>query len=368
MEFTQSNPTNQTNPTQTIQPEEIEHPEDYTTYEIYTNRRLTCTPVETKQIPHTKEEHDQIAKGIKVTAKHYYVIPIKYNYAKNETDKNNKEFYFEGCEVFSPTGIMTKPGPSGREESSIMIRYNISNPEESKMIAAQDEVHAGCAHIVQQYRHAVKIPSFSAEHAVMCGFKNPTYRPVDSTTGEIMQGASPTCFMKLFKRPNGSTLFTDPNGTPIDWKLLRNVELTFIPLIHFKRIYVGSKPSLQSEVKSGIVTKVQAQNSTSLQTYTLQKLQAARPDLVNSVTAQLAKLTTDRQDLLLKESEAHKESETSSTESSGPTFDGLVPTNTSPKTSPLPTITPLPTSMQDFTSGAPVSADDVPVIPTINLS
>lgn len=401
MEFTQTNPTQfQQNPTfqqqsptqpqtllqqqiptppQQVQPVDLEEEnDDIVPYNKFDPARFVESPAETKQVPYSKEEQEEIAKGGKVAANYYHTINFKYNVSPDPAIKNTKDLLFEGAEVFSPSGLIAKPGKSGRMEYSIMVKYNLGKKDQAEMIAALDKLHYTCAVALQKQRGSVKLHSFSAEHAEMCGFKNPTYRARDPVSSEYIEGASPTCFLKLFKRQNGSTLFTRPDGTPIDWRILQNAEVTFIPLIHFKRIYVGSKPSLQSELKSAIVTSAVPQNSNSLQQSTMKRLMAMRPDLANTVAAQIAKLTTEKQEFLVGNNE-NSTSETTNPSSDAPTFVGVIPSSAPTPSAPtsgvpspvqLPQITQLPT-MQDFTASAPprqAFSLDVPVIPTMQLS
>jgi len=357
--------------TQPTQPTQL-----YVTYKDYTNTRLSCTPSEQKTIPGTGPQANPQSPP-----QYYYQIPLLYNFGTLENRVLN-DFLFEGCEMETPYGIQSKPGPSGRMEHSIMCRFDANNSDHNQFINAMTQLHGGCAFILQQMKGAVKLYNFNAQMAEATGLKSAIYRPRDEITGEIIQGRAPSMFLKLFSRGKPpmaeETLFTGLDEKPITWTLLRGVEMKFIPLIHFKRMYVGGgKASIQMEVVSAVVTSIRARNTTTRQVTTIHNLRQTRPELADTVAAQLAKLTIDRQDQMLGTTSQPSTTDQSGTETQ-PTFAGITPTgnrqmtNTSPpqmhqNTTPgvLPTIPSLggtQPSMQDLTATAPVRIPAV-VIP-----
>jgi hypothetical protein len=342
----------------TTQSELTQPNQSYVTYDNYTTANLTCTPHETKTVP------DGPSKGTT-----YYQIPFLYNYGTAE-NKRLTDFLLEGCELSTSFGVQSKPNQSGRVEHSIMVSFDVNDDEQVRFIETINQVHAGAAYILQQMKGAVKLFNFNAQMAEATGLKNPIYRPRDEVTGEILQGRKPSNYFKLFQRGKPpmveQTLFTDLNGKPIPWALLQGVEMKFIPLIHFKRIYVGGgKASIQMEVVSAIVTSIRARNTATQQLSTIHRLQHTRPELVDTVAAQLAKLTTDRQDQMLGASVPQSQDQQGG-EASQPTFAGIAPTGRIQAQLPsqsgtggmnvgLPPIPPLGSSnsMQDFTATAP---------------
>jgi hypothetical protein len=104
--------------------------------------------------------------------------------------------------------------------------------------------------------------------------------------------------------------------------------MKFIPLIQFKRIYVGGgKASIQMQITSAIVTEIRSRGSTTLQTSTLQRLHEARPNLTDTVSAQLAKLSLDRQDQLLGAGQSGSSASEGEASANQPTFAGIAPTS-----------------------------------------
>jgi hypothetical protein len=374
---TQPTPTQPT-PTQSTQPETssstqpAETPlKGYISFAEYTNARLSCTPAETKTVPGTGPNANPPC-----TAQTYFQIPLLYDYGLNGTKALN-EVLIELSEIRSDYGIQAKIGPSGRTEHSIMAKLDPSNADDVQMIGAIDQLYGACAFIVQQMRGAVRLPQFQASMAVQIGMRNPVYRPYDPVTGDPIEGRSPIMFLKLFSRGKPpmveQTLFTGPDGKTIPWSLLQGVEMRFIPLVHVKSIYVGSKPSIQMEVVSAVVTSTRARGSAPRQLATLAKLQHDRPELADAVASQLAKLTMDRQDQLLGTTFIPGPPPAEGGVDQ-PTFAGILPTGprapigavSAPVGGAPPAITPPPPirqpvpmggsmpGMADFTAGAPM--------------
>ena len=370
---------------QTTQPENTQQQPltnpTYATYIDYTNNRLSCTPAEQKTIPGTGPQATPPSPP-----QNYYQIPLMYNFGTNE-NKILNDFMLEGCEMESGFGIQSKPGQSGRMEHSVMCRFDNNNPEHIRWIDTMGQLHGGCAYILSQMKGVVKLYNFNAQMAEATGLKNPVYRARDEVTGDVIQGRAPSMFLKLFSRGKGNmveqTLFTGLDEKPIPWALMQNVELKFIPLIHVKRMYIGGgKASIQMEVVSAIVTSIRARNSTTRQTGTIHQLRTARPELADTVAAQLAKLTTDRQDQML----GGPVMADPPTNGDQPTFAGVAPTgqrqqaqqyqqqgqqytaqitpnNGTQATLPgIPALGGTQQTMQDFTAGAPTRP---PIIPAV---
>ena len=366
--------------TQTDTPQNNQLNQSYATYTDFTVTRLSCTPSEQKTIPGTGPQATPPSPP-----QYYYQIPLMYNFGTAENRILN-EFMFEACEMDTQFGIQSKPGQSGRVEHSVMCRFDSNNPEHNRFIESIGQIHGGCAYILSQMKGAVKLYNFNAQMAEATGLKNPIYRARDEVTGEVIQGRAPSMFLKLFSRGKApmleQTLFTGLDGKPIPWSLMQGVEMKFIPLIHVKRLYVGGgKASIQMEVVSAVVTSIRARNTTSRQLGTIQRLQQARPELAETVSAQLAKLTMDRQDQMLGGAVAPEQH----TGDNQPTFAGIAPTGQRQMAlanqggqqmaqitanqpamgmATLPNIPALATqpTMQDFTANAPVRP---PVIPAV---
>jgi len=341
-------------------------PELQISYAAFTPAKLTCSPPEQKQIPGTGPN------AIPPSAPQYYhQIQMMYNYG-NEESRVLNEFLIEGCEMESKFGIQSKSGPSGRPEHSVMCMFDMNTPDQANFIECLSRIHNSCAFILQQFKGVVKMPHFNSQMAEATGLKSAVYRVRDELSGEPIQGRSPSMFMKLFSRgkpPTAEqTLFTDLTETPVPWTLLTGVEIKFVPLIHIKKIFIGGgKASIQMEIVSAVVTSVVARNTKTRQTGTIDRLKGERPELVDKIAAQLAKLTADRQDQLLANDKQDKVLTDGKNGEEQPTFSGIVPTRQQPTNQPpfgTPTFTGLLPSipslnvgvptMQDFVSSAPV--------------
>jgi len=347
----------------------------------YTVTRLSCTPSEQKTIPGTGPE----AKP-PCPPQFYYQIPLMYNTGTPENRALN-DFLLEGCEMDTGAGIQSKPGQSGRVEHSVMCTFDPNNKEQMAFIETMNGIHSGCAYILFAMKGPIKLYNFNiydnnkqydAKMTEATGLKNPVYFPRDQMTGNPIQGRKPSMFLKLFSREKApmveQTLFTGLDGKPIPWALLQGVEMKFIPLIHVKRIYVGGgKGSIQMEVVSAVVTSIRARNTTTRQTGTIDRLKQARPELPDMVAAQLAKLTTDRQDQMMPPAQQQQ----GTNDPNQPTFGGIVPTGPRPQIQgqpqmtqqgQLPAIPPLgmpdqqQPAMRDFTANAPTRT------PTVNMT
>jgi hypothetical protein len=109
-------------------------------------------------------------------------------------------------------------------------------------------------------------------------------------------------------------------------------------------MYVGGgKGSIQIELVSAIVTSIHARNTTTRQLSTIHRIQSQRPELADNISAQIAKLTLDRQDQLVNQSENQQPPHTPQSQSQS-TFSGIEPTGQKSITI---------SSIPDFTLSAP---------------
>lgn len=238
----------------------------------------------------------------------YHEIPLVYIYGDRRSD-----FLMEWPEMYAATGLSEKLGPSGRPDYSIMV--GLPDKGNTQVLTQKlNEIHKACCKIVHQKKAAVRMFEFDPERPGS-SFKNPIWKSRDKITGELLPGRDSTVFLKCFKRGYGATeektLFHRPvsivkdgkvctSYESIPWEIVKNVELRFIPLIHIKKIYVGGgKASLQMEMVSAIVTHIAGRGTTSKQTATLENLVKTDANLVSTLEEQIAKLTMQRQTLLM---------------------------------------------------------------------
>ena len=220
----------------------------------------------------------------------YNEIVIEYNYGDAE-NQLRAPFLWELPEVTTTIGI-SESDIGGRKKFSIPITLNpVSNEEHKKCIALMDSTYKACADLIHKNRAALKLPHFMKENPEGSGFKHPVYYPRDKVTLEIIQGKSPSMYLQLSARKDSKTMFCGLDEKPISWDLLKNVQMSFIPLVHFEKIYVGGgKPSLQMKLVSGIVTSVMSKSSVVRQKSTIERLRQANPSLTQSLSKQLEDL------------------------------------------------------------------------------
>jgi hypothetical protein len=339
----------------------------------YTTARLSCTA------PQQKTGGGQS----------YMSTPLFYNYSL--TDKPELDsFDLEGPEMVASYGISAKEhkddkdgkdGKTGKDakeaspasggeageqvkiDYSLMVKFNQNNPEHTALLNVFTQIHGGVAQIVDAFKELLGIPEFDKDKPSATGLKPMWSLPRDKMTKKIVQGRPITMYFKLRPWGMGRTLFTGPNKVPIPWEMLTNVEMKFIPCFRIKSIYAsgGGKASIQIEMASAIVTGVEALGMSTKQVGTADRLNKARPELADKVSAQLAKIQADRQGAL-----AGPSTDSSHT-SDQPTFAGLLTNKSSsaPQALPVPhqsqplALPSLPTpqvhsqNMQDFTSAAP---------------
>jgi len=311
----------------------------YVSYSNFQYTSITPTSPQSKQIPNQPGQN-------------YQEIVLQYNYGTKEQPKVS-EFLMEWPEVYSNGGIIKKVEPTqggkSKEKMSYSVMVNLPQTGETKVLTDRlNEAHMACAYIIGQYKGALKMYDF--DHNRPGGlFKNPIYYPRDQVTGNLIEGKNPSIYLKLFKRGFGATeektLFTDLSGNPIRWELLEGVEMRFIPLVQFEKIYVGGgKASLQLKIVSAVVTWIAAKNTVTKQTDTIKHIINSNPKAAETLAEQIAKLTMDRQHLLLS--------------NTGSNLDGRSYQSAVHNLSAMPSLPTVPpsgttTNISDFLQGAP---------------
>lgn len=351
----------ETQPTQlalTTQPDQIQTSElthitrGYATYADYTTARLSPTIPEQKQIPGTEK-----------SPQYYWQIPLIYNFGTT-TDKSMGDFLIEGCEMRSDMGISVKEN-NNKTEYSILVKFDMNDPKQALFVDVLDQISAATVYVLGQYKGVVKMPHFNPNIPAATGLKPIVYRSLDEN-GQAIQGRRPSMYFKLFQRGkapyNEQTLFTNVDGTPVPWEALKYAEISFRPLIHIKRIYIGSgKASVQMEIKSAVLTAPPApRGTTSLQTATMEEYNSSRPELADMIKSQVSKITQDRQDQMKESVPTMPQMPSNQAESAGPTF----PVNNRAQSGYQQP--PQQPSMSDFVA-APQQRFPNPGIPQINM-
>lgn len=265
----------------------------YITFENFDINRMQAKPFEKKKIPNNRPgTADQF----------YYEIALEYNYGLDGENAINI-FMIEGPEVTCNSGLTERVAPDGKIGYSLGARLELANTDHMKFAEALEKIYYKSAEFLEKDKVAVNKKFFSAKTPEASEYKSPVFKPFDKNTGVTLEGRDYLLSLKCFRRGQPprcyETLFTDLKGQRIPWALLKGCRITLIPLLTVKRIFIGSVLSLQIELTSAVITGIAAVGSTTQQTATLRRLQEQNPDLVDAVAAQLAKLTTERQDQLL---------------------------------------------------------------------
>ncbi len=220
----------------------------------------------------------------------YNEIAIEYNYG-DSTNQLRAPFLWELPEVTTSLGI-SESEIGGKTKFSIPISLSPNtNPEHKQVIDLMDATYRTCAELIFKNRAQLKLPHFMKENPEGSNFKHPVYFPRDKVTLEVIPGKSPSLYLPLSVRKDSRTMFCGLDEKPIAWDLLKNVQMSFIPLIQFEKIYVGGgRPSLQMKLVSAVVTSVVSKSSVVRQKSTIERLRAAKPELFENVTKQVQEL------------------------------------------------------------------------------
>lgn len=233
-----------------------------------------------RQAPETKKTKDD--KGNDIT---YFDIKFlnRYNVDDGRGQKADvvADLYTALPKVTTKTGIVTKTGKY--EKHSILVEFNLLDESVRNMVKlpprdANGNVVGRGGPIDDIYRCGLQVffdnratfgqGKINTLAAAEGAFDYPIYWPTDKTTNQIIQGKNPSKYFSLFSYGSGPSVRRTPfipavktsDGKqlpPLDWEKLRNVEMDFYPVVHWKKIYVGGgKASYQSEIASAIVTRI----------------------------------------------------------------------------------------------------------------
>ncbi len=234
-------------------------------------------------------------------------IKLHYNYGTEE-EPIISDFLLELPEC-TTSGIRyrddTKQGTEGpytKRTASMMIRFSLDDPkvrnDMQKALDSLEGVHRATSEILGKYKGKVKLFSFDPKNPGET-FKSPVYWPRDPTSGEKIKGKNPNVWVTLKSGKVNKTLFTGFDGKPVNWNLLENVDITFVPLLHFEKIFVGKVVSMKAQLVSAVLLKVVKSNTQTRQQDTLQRLKEKYgAGMQDEIEQQLAQLRMDRQDEL----------------------------------------------------------------------
>lgn len=275
---------------------------NYVKYNEFDPSKLIVDSPVQKQIPRSQPPN------------YYRETAIQYNYGTPEQPRIGS-LLVEWPEIFANGGISIKDEQGGRKSYSIYVQL----PEEGEtgeLVKQEDLLYMSIATQIAKIKGQIGMPGFMPfipgpngqqqfnKQSASALLRPIITYPTDKLSGEVIPGKAPRAYLKLMKRGFGAaeekTLFTDLSANPIHWDLLSGVEMKFIPVIHYEKVYIGGgKASIQAKVQSAVVTYLVGKNTQTCQTMTIQRLVQERPDAANTLAEQIARLTMDRQAALM---------------------------------------------------------------------
>lgn len=270
--------------------------------------QVKCNNIEYDKI----KARDPVQKNIPNSTMKYSEIILDYLYPHSD------EFLVEFPELHSRYGIhYNNFGDTEGNKGKWMIDvyftdYKTPDSRDYMMYNAINKIYAATAQLLFNARGAVGLKKFKLEDPTGTGFKSPIFIKTDEQDNPI-QGVVPKVSLPLIKY--GETIFTKPNLKKIPKNLIEDCEITFVPLVHFKKIYIGAgKASLQYEIKSAIITTVANRSSSSSQKDTADSIISQNPGVLDALDEQLAMLTMEGRN----DKREVRKSDTSDASSSGP--------------------------------------------------
>jgi len=276
-------------------------------YTAFNADNLVKTPPQQKQSQPKLDPNNPNAPPQAVT---YYEIPLSYKYTVKDREGKDvdviADLYVQGPELFSPSGIQSKE-MSGKQVHSLFTSFDVQSSEIRAFVGTDkdapgmmDKLYHTVVRRIDECKGSVGLGRMQNTMMIEGVTTYPIHWPRDSTTSQVIPGKNPSKYFSLFSYGQGygqrRTLFctpiSDENGRPqnLDWELLRGVEMKYIPLFHFKKIFIGGgKASIQFDIVSAVVTHVVKANTETNQTDTIESLKR-NDTLTKNLREQIAAL------------------------------------------------------------------------------
>jgi hypothetical protein len=240
--------------------------------------------------PREKEWKNETGSG------KYKELPLMYDYSTPDHKKTDKP-YIQYPEMKIPRGIQEKMSQSGGyNEYSVMIVFDMSNPEHVKTVDGLNSLHKRIANLIAPVKGTLGLHHFNPDTPEASGLAQMIYVARDKITGEVLEGKDPTQFYKMYK----NTVFADLTGKAIDHNILKDAEITGYPLVCHTHVYIGTKITIKSHIQSFIVTGVKKADGLARQVSTIGRVLEQNPNAQSSLEAQIAALMGDNQDVLIQ--------------------------------------------------------------------
>ena len=223
---------------------------------------------------------------------------MKSNYGTLQ-EQDKRTLLYEGPELTTLYGVKSEMNQFGKFKSSIAFSLDERDPEQVKFMSDFDAINTCYAGIVYHYKDKVNYPLFNNDNPKMAhatGFKRLITRN---------PGKNPALYCDLIDYTgdtfSAKTTFTYGSGEHtkvLDWKDLKGMTFTCIPLFRFKKIYVGGgKAAIQYDIKSALVTSPPVPfKAVSMQAATAERIAQRKSNWQDDIEAQIAKNNMLNQD------------------------------------------------------------------------
>ena len=223
---------------------------------------------------------------------------------------------------------------SGKLEHSMRVLFDSEekkddpeykmNPEHKAALEMLDAIYMKTAIHMDANKKNLKQPYFNLS-TPQATIKPIVYRYLDELTLEPIPTKPSSMYLKAFKVSDTfKTRFEGLDGKTIPWEDLENADFDIIPVVKFRRFFVGAKVSIQHQLVSGIVFNITESVQESAQKETLEKYIQEHPEEVENYIAQITKIR-ERNALLKKQTDGDTkqppESETKKNEEKAPEND-----------------------------------------------
>lgn len=276
-------------------------------------------------VPKKSQARNDPATGKPVAQTSFDVMDIQYEYDVYDKQGNKTTsvgpFYVELCEVISPKGIEVKPNLNGVDTPSLFCTFDLREPDAYECVKHGIEGDISTAGFFKKLYNVLALRLLTPEAKKVSSLKSMktlegisgvfkyektmVYEPLDSVTGEPIEGKNPSKFFNLVNQgkpgtfARKETIFNAPcrddktgDFVIIPWDvLLAGVEMKHKPLLWIKRLHIGSTGvSIQMEIVSSVVTSIVKAGSVSGQKDTLADMEK-NSAVSNAIKSQIEMLT-----------------------------------------------------------------------------
>lgn len=257
----------------------------------------------------TGKNYEKKGSDGKVEKGGYNEIKLFYDYSPDPEKQIKDGIYIQYPKIRS-TGlnIKRKDGKDGGfyDEKSMMFTFDNTNKDQVSFARVlRGPVYLKLAEIVNANKNPIGMHDYDLNNPG-AGFSQSVYIQMDKNTGKLIDGVSPTQWVKV--KFNSSFKGLDKKDIPEQF--LVNADIEGYPLIHLSHLYAGGKKaSAQFILSSFLVTSITPRSNSNRQEDLFTEITISNPDLVKSYEEQIAKFQELKRIELEKEEQRKKELE-----------------------------------------------------------